>query len=325
MKPNEYNELCLSYKKVYKRPEEWRIVVYNGITTPYAVSNYGRIFNLDKMKVPTIKHYTIDMKLDTGNYKRIGIYRLVALMFIPIPQKYIDAGYTSDGLIVDHIRDGEKDSHSDNTVWNLQWLTNFENFYKYNKNVNNVIRKPFTDEFRNDLDKMILDGYDNKSIYKAINEKYGYEKSDIKATLQVRRRRLGATLKEHHEYDTEYVQKIDELMKKGYSNKEIMKEFELPGASESSYMRLLKYRRKVLNIPAKVSTYLDNEQNQLLNDYILQGYKATEILNKMIDECNLKLSDEDKSKFKSTIASRISLYKRKNKDNISSTTIESIS
>jgi len=325
---NHYNKLCLSYKDKYKQKEEWRMVIYKGITTPYAVSNYGRIFDLDKMEIPEIEwhkmtYFIIKMKLDTGKHKRIGIYRLVAMAFIPIPQRYIDAGYTEDDLVVDHIRDCEEDNHDDNTIWNLQWLTSFENSSKYNNIAFSDIRKPFSVEFRRELDEMILNGDDNNTIYKTAKEKYGYEKYELKSNLQVRRRRLGKTLKEHHEYDKYYINKIDDFLKKGYSNEEIMNTFDMP-ASETSYMRLLKYRRKILKIPANVSKYLNNDQNKKLNELISSGMKPKEILNEMINLYSMKLSDNDKIKFKSTITSRIYLYKNRIKNNTSLTTIESI-
>ena len=50
--------------------------------------------------------------------------------FIPIPQKYLDDGFTADTLDVDHIRDWDPTNHEDNTIFNLQWLTHKENVKK---------------------------------------------------------------------------------------------------------------------------------------------------------------------------------------------------
>lgn len=327
-----YNELCLLFKEKYNKPEEWRILVYNGITTPYAISNYGRIFDLDNMTVPRMhirssnssNYYIATIKTDAGKKRLESMHRLVALTFIPIPERYLKEGYTEKDLVVDHIRDCEEDNHDDNTIWNLQWLTQFENGSKYNSIAYARLRSPFTVEFRQHLDKMICDDFDNDEIYKVCLEKYGYTKKEIKATLQVRRRRLGKTLKEHHENDVEFVAKIDDLLKKGYSNDEIIDELDMSREGRASE-RLLQYRRSILKIPANVSKYLNNEQNKILNSLIEKGIgNAREICDEIIKIYDLKLSDEDCRKFILTIRARIRLYKNKHKD-VSSTTIESIS
>lgn len=314
-----YNELCLSFKEKYNKPEEWRILVYDGITTPYAISNYGRIIDLDNMTVPRMyinssnssDYYIASIKIDTGKRIRESMHRLVAMAFIPIPEKYLEIGYTEKDLVVDHIRDCEEDNHDDNTIWNLQWLTQFENGAKYNNIAYARIRAPFSIEFRKHLDKMICDDFNNDEIYKVCLEKYGFTKKEIKATLQVRRRRLGKTLKEHHENDVEFVAKIDDLLKKGYSNDEIIDELNMSREGRAS-RRLLQYRRSLLKIPANVSRYLTNEQNEILNSLIEKDAgNAKEICNEIIKICDLKLSDEDYKKFILTVRARIRLYKTK--------------
>lgn len=301
-----YNELCLSYKNKYKEPEEWKPVIYKGCTSRYVISNYGRIFNIDKIKYPSVyinnKHFVTDIKLDSGERIRIGTYRLVALMFIPIPEEYLNAGYNENTLVVDHKRDGDDDNFDDNTVWNLQWLTSRENTAKASKC---GYRPYYHINFRGDLDKLILEDYDNNYIYKYIKEKYGYDKLDIKATLQVRRRRLNKTLKEHHERDKKFVEQVDKLLIAGLSNDEIIDKLSMPLEGRSS-ARLLQYRRFILNIPANKSRYLDNERNDELNKLIEAGYKTKEIINHF----DLNLSNDDLNKFKSSIRTRIAMYRK---------------
>ena len=308
----EYDNLCLSYIEKYKNPEEWKDVIINGITTKYVISNYGRIRNTDNGKIPSIrmnnKHYYTSINLDTGKSKNIGTYRLVAMMFIDIPKKYLDMGYTMDKLVVDHTRDGDEDNFNDNTVWNLQWLTCRENTAKASKC---GYREAFAIGFRAELDQMILDGYDNKSIYEFCKNVYGYNKEDLKATIQVRRRRLGKTLKEHYERDEEFVKIVDELILKGMSNVAIREEIFFT-ESDKSVNRFLQYRRSILNVPAQTSKYLSNEDNEQMTILIKEGKSNKEIID------YFKLNDLDKDtllKINATIGARRYQYKKQMRDN----------
>lgn len=328
-----YNEKCKSYKDKYNQPETWKMISYNGYPTIYAVSNYGRVINSNTGKSLNINyensHFKTNIYYDDANGKQqrvhIGTYRLVALMFIPVPQKYFDAGYTIDDLVVDHKRDGEEDNFDDNTVWNLQWLTHRENI---SKAANCGFRPMYPKEFRDELDKMILEGYDNPSIYEMCENKYGYDKSEIKSQIQVRRRRLGKTLKEHHENDKAFTAQIDEYVRKGYSNNEIIEILNMPTErysnakkrTKSPAFRLLNYRREVLGIPAQSSKYFTNEQNALIEGMFNKGMTINEIIE------YFGLGDSpDINKIKSTLVSRRGQYKKRlEKENASSTTIESI-
>lgn len=307
--PNEYNKLCLSYKEKYKEKEVWKQIVYKGYTTNCAISNYGRIFNIDKIRIPNITkcnlHFATNIKIDgTKKTKCIGIYRLVALMFIPIPEKYIKMGYTIDELVVDHKRDGDKDNFQDNTIWNLQWLTHRENISKASSCGH---RKPFERGFRDRLDGLILNGMDNKYIYMTLYEEYGYTKDEMKSMIQVRRRRLGKTLKDHYENDKKYVKKIDNMILNGMSNKEIAEKLNMDTSTRPA-MRLLQYRRSILKKPANVSRYLNNADNEKMKELIASGMKNKEIIKYFHLE---NLDENEKTKLNKTISTRRYQYKKK--------------
>ena len=313
-----YNDLCLSYKDKYKKEEEWKRVIIDNVPTKYAVSNYGRVFNLDKKESTSIyyhnKHYSVYISLPNGQSRRFGTYRLVALMFLPSPIKYLERGYSMADLVVDHKRDGDEDNFDDNTMWNLQWLTNRENTAKA---ANCGYREAFEYGFRQKLDRMILDGYNNKEIYEWCLNDYGYKKEDIKATLQVRRRRLGKTLKEHHENDKDFVKKIDKLLLKGFSNDEIIDILNMPDDGRAS-RRLLQYRRSILKTPAETSKYFTPEQNEIVNKLLDEDVPNKEII-RILHFDNL---DEDSlTKIKATLRARRRQHKQKHKI-ASSTTIE---
>lgn len=314
----QYDTLCLLYGKKYNKPEEWKRVVIDDYETDIKVSNYGRVHYIANDKPCRVfvfrNHFSVSIKVkDKMTIK--GTYRLVALMFIPIPQEYIDAGYTLDKLVVDHKRDGDKDNPLDNTVWNLQWLTYRENTSKAAKC---GYRTYYDINFRGDLDKMILDGCDNDEIYKMCKEKYDYDKEEVKAQVQVRRRRLGVTLKDHYEHDPKFVKKVDNLILKGLQNNEIIKKLNMPTDTRES-TRLLQYRRTILKVPAKISKYFTNEQSKLVNEYIAQGLKNNDILQKLN---MINIPHEDEVKVRATLRARRTQYNRKLKD-ASSTTRES--
>lgn len=132
--------------------EEWKdIYVFNPKInaiehTIYAISNLGRVKNRNtgKIKDHSITkrgyHY-VNLHL-RGKRRMVSVARLVAEHFIQIPEKYTKMGYTMKNLVVDHIReDDQLKSRSDNSIHNLQWLTETENLYKrtlYLKNNTNA-------------------------------------------------------------------------------------------------------------------------------------------------------------------------------------------
>jgi hypothetical protein len=187
-------------------------------------------------------------------------------------------------------------------------LTNRENTSKAAKC---GYREAFTIDFRSELDQMILNGYDNNAIYKFCKDVYGYDKKDLKATVQVRRRRLGKTLKEHHERDKEFIEQVDSLIRKGLSNVEI-RETVFFTESNKSINRFLQYRREVLKVPAQTSKYLSNEDNEKMTILIKEGKSNKEILE------YFKFNDLDSDtlfKINATINSRRCIYKKQIREN----------
>jgi cytochrome c-type biogenesis protein CcmH/NrfF len=162
-------------------------------------------------------------------------------------------------------------------------------------------------DFRERLDQMILNGYDNDEIYEVCLNEYGLTKEEIKANLQVRRRRLGVTLKEHYENDPGFVAKVDKLLKKGYSNDEIIDKLGMSREGRAS-ARLLQYRRSILKIPAAVSKYFDNEQSKEVYELFDRGYTNEEIIEYFHYSA---LPYNEIIKIKKTLNSRRCQYKKK--------------
>lgn len=121
---------------------EWKQLILNGEKQNYDVSNIGSIRNHEtKIEYTLSKVYGmkntyefITLTLKDGKTINTGIHRLMGIMFIPIPKKYIKAGIPLSKLVVDHI----DDIKYHNIYTNLQWLTNEENLAKYFNNPLNV-------------------------------------------------------------------------------------------------------------------------------------------------------------------------------------------
>lgn len=127
--------------------EEWKNIDL-GDYPIYQISNHGRVRRIDNQYVINPFHsYRKDTNgnfiYDRPTYLRVQLYyyvngerhkkhceisRLVALAFIPIPEKYLSEGYTADNLEVNHIRGGYEIYN--NFVSNLEWCTTQENIDK---------------------------------------------------------------------------------------------------------------------------------------------------------------------------------------------------
>lgn len=108
--------------------EIWKdIEEYQGI---YQVSNLGNVRNIKTHRILQ-PSYTKDgyqqvILYKDGKRKNFKINRLVAYAFIPIPQTYLNKGYSKETLQADHIDEDKQNNFSTN----LQWLTNKENCQK---------------------------------------------------------------------------------------------------------------------------------------------------------------------------------------------------
>ena len=124
---DEIKRLEKEYQEKLKSSREvWLFLKLDGRKYKYGISNHGRIKNLYGEIMYKYKHKEyeyVKLYYDIGVRKNFQVHRLVAMMFIPIPKRYLDAGYTYKDLQVNHI-DGIP---YHNGVWNLEWCTPKEN------------------------------------------------------------------------------------------------------------------------------------------------------------------------------------------------------
>lgn len=145
--PSEFLKRYYDLIKSSTEPEIWKDIEL-GDRPLYQISNHGRVRRKDNQYVINPFHsYRKDADgnfiYERPTYLRVQLYyyengkrrkkhceisRLVALAFIPIPEKYISEGYTADSLEVNHIQGGYQIFN--NFVSNLEWCTTQENIDK---------------------------------------------------------------------------------------------------------------------------------------------------------------------------------------------------
>lgn len=122
--------------------EKWVQLIYNIDSdnpepTVYEISNKGRIRHSVTKHLKAIQkdhngHCRVSLHLKNNVRAFPLVHRLVALHFIPVPSRYLEAGLSARDLVVDHIKELKDDPYTrdNNTVDNLQWLTVEENLLK---------------------------------------------------------------------------------------------------------------------------------------------------------------------------------------------------
>lgn len=220
-------------EKLNNMEEIWKQLIYDGEYQNYDISNTGKIRNHKTCKEYKLSKITgmrncyefITITLNNGTTKNIGIHRLMAIMFIPIPEKYIKKGVNLRNLVVDHI-DNIK---YHNIIDNLQWLTQSENIkkrYVSDDFVNDIL---VTEETINDICADLSGG---ESIYE-ISKKYNVTESlvhDVRFKLRY------TDISKDYKFPSRQIseddaRKICEQLSLGKSAKEVSDEFEYPYAT----------------------------------------------------------------------------------------------
>lgn len=111
-----------------RRSKKWAQIVVNGIPSNYQIcKDTGRVrYMTSKILLHEYKHdrkyRSVNLKIDDTDY-RLLVHRILACIYLPIPDKYIKDGYKQKNLTVNHI-DGNPENCS---LDNLEWCTPQEN------------------------------------------------------------------------------------------------------------------------------------------------------------------------------------------------------
>jgi len=102
---------------------EWKHIIYDGISTNYEVKSTGVVRNMNtrnilKYEISSNGYKRVILGIK-GKHKKISLHRLLAILFIPIPEKYLNQGYSQYSLEPNHI-DGDRLNCDLN---NLEWTT----------------------------------------------------------------------------------------------------------------------------------------------------------------------------------------------------------
>ena len=161
--------------------------------TNYKITKTGKIWSMKRNRFLSTK-ITNGYENITLCEKSYSIHRLVALTFIPIPEKYNNLN--KDDLIVNH-----KDCNKlNNNLDNLEWLTQKENINHHGKDTSH--KKKI---IQLDLNNNIIDKFD--SLVEA-SEKTGIGKSSISKVLCGKNTRSGIY---KWSYDNEDLNKNNEI------------------------------------------------------------------------------------------------------------------
>ena len=224
----------------------------------------------------------------------------MAEAFIPIPQKYLDMGYTAKTLVVDHIRDWDPLNHDDHSVYNLQWLTYAENSQKYvkYKNCKDPIPK-FTNKEINEMVGEYKTKYDDEHLIRSICEELVKNKLTIREIAEKFDVKKGFVhdLKKHrcwknitYQYELEKhdlkdcvvntyseaeLKFLDELINRNASNDEIRKLMNWERNKTTS--ALISSHRKKLNKNISTRTVYSEEFIDKLHTLMKEGKSNKEI------------------------------------------------
>ena len=263
--------------------EEWKQLIYNGELQNYDISNTGKIRNhttkveYKLAKVPGMKNTYEQYGIVLTNGKKVntGIHRLMAIMFIPIPKKYIKRKIPLSQLVVDHI-DNVK---YHNVISNLQWLTYKENTQKYYEtdfNINNIcltdkLVKKICQDLVNEMTIYEISCKYNVSELVVYNIRFGVTYTDISTKYKFPSQR---------QMTEEDVIRVCELLAKGMSSPQVSAE---TGFSVSSITHILigdSWTQISKNYTFPNSRLTDKEIVKKICEMLQDGKSLKEVANK---------------------------------------------
>ncbi len=299
--------------------ELWKpIVIKEKYKTKYSISNFGKVRNDETGKMiksrMSGKYHMVRLSYtdENGKHKTFGtnVCRLVAIAFIPIPEKYKKKGLGFDDLEVDHMRDGDPLNHEDDSIYNLQWITKKENIKKaheaglYEKTHMKGIKHPDWDWMIGEKNATAI--YSNKLIHKIckaieknklsmreISEKYDVPYglvTDIKAGKSRTHISclydLSKYSKRKNQYDTHTDEErafLDKLIESGATNPEIYRLMKLDPTKDCGW---ISRRRKRSGHSVSKRTVYSKEFIDKLHKLMIEGKTNKEIMKILnLDSC----------------------------------------
>ena len=166
--PDEVVQKSPFYDKIKECREFLRLMDNNELRPTNRITMRGRAYQVGydgsiwnpifmKKRVPVANRNGY-LQISVNEHEVRYIHRIVAEAWIPVPQRYLDAGYTMDTLEVNH-KDGN--THN-NAVSNLEWVTRLGNAkHAYE---NNLHQRSHNDEDLETIWKLLSEGKTNKEI-----------------------------------------------------------------------------------------------------------------------------------------------------------------
>lgn len=158
---------------------DWKEISCDGIITGYEINNEGIVRNSKTkgiLKQSMGNGYkTICVRLN-GKKINLSIHRILACLFIPIPNHYIEMGHNQMTLLPNH-KDGDK---TNNDLLNIEWTTPRENtIHAFSNGLADISMRQnshlatITDEDAIEICELLQRGYKPKFISEKLGIKEG--------------------------------------------------------------------------------------------------------------------------------------------------------
>lgn len=163
-----------------KKKSDSKRICINGEETNFVIWKNGEMLNTvtgyyRKPSLHESGYYVYSIQLN-GKQILLRIHRVLAALFIPIPQKYIDMGLTQLDLEVNH-KDGNKNNYD---LDNLEWCTQKENAEHANRTGLTKIGSDHHYSLPEETIREILQYFKDGLGYTAIKRKTGITASVIR-------------------------------------------------------------------------------------------------------------------------------------------------
>lgn len=159
--------------------DEWKIIVCNKQVSDYVINTKGvikkRSSNTILKQTSSNGYKVVTLRINGKDFK-LGVHRILACLFIPIPNHYIEMGHNQMTLYPNH-KDGDK---MNNDLSNIEWTTPRENtIHAFSNGLADISMRQnshlatITDEDAIEICELLQRGYKPKFISEKLGIKEG--------------------------------------------------------------------------------------------------------------------------------------------------------
>ncbi len=257
--------------EIYLNEIEFRCYYYNNMPTNYYINKYGDVYSIKTNKL-------LNPSIDCSGRKIVCLYingkSVVKTIHSMVAKVYLGDKPKDGDITINHINE----KFLDNNVDNLEYLTRRDNVISYLKNNNYKFEIKYSD----DLIHKICSDLKSGIYYRDLVEKYDVPIMYLYNIVHNKCRSNIVTLYTPFP-ESAYrnrrslkllIPKLDELIIKGLSNKEIMNKLNLDYVNAN--IKIIIRRRKILGI--KDPKYFDKSFIEDIDKLIIEGLSNNQII-----------------------------------------------